>query len=238
MKKIVIVGSSFGGLTAAFELRRLLSPREAEILVVSKTIFFLSPEPFLGHFGMGGMGGRQFLELEFEKRDIAYVCSAAIARITAGAVELADGKRFDSTCSMVIPPLAGVEAVSGTPGLANPKGFVPVDPYYRHEHFPAIFAVGVAIALPPVGETPVPVNFPKTGHMTEQMARLAAENIAAAIAGRSPISKDLGAVCVMDLGDRAAMMSADPVRPPRNITRFSEGKGWLWMKRTFAKYYV
>lgn len=61
------------------------------------------------------------------------------------------------------PPLAGVEAVAEAPGLSNPKGFIPVDAYHRHKEFTNVCAVGVA--LPPVEEIPVPVNFPKTGHI-------------------------------------------------------------------------
>jgi sulfide:quinone oxidoreductase len=67
-----------------------------------------------------------------------------------------------------------VEAVVGSPGLSNPKGFVPVDARYRHPAADGIYPVGVAVAVTPVAETPVPVNFPKTGHMTEQMATIAA----------------------------------------------------------------
>ena len=96
-------------------------------------------------------------------------------------VELADGTTFESRYSLIIPPLGGARAVADSPGLANPKGFIPVDRHYRHKDFPNIHAVGVAVALPPVEDTPVPVNFPKTGHMTEQMAKIAARDIAAEI---------------------------------------------------------
>lgn len=199
---------------------------------------FLTPEPFLGHFGMGGMGGRQFLEAEFEKRDIRYVCNAAISAVSSKAVELADGQRFDSSYTMVIPALAGVEAVASTPGLANPKGFIPVDEHYRHKSFPGVFAVGVAVAMLPAGPTAVPVNFPKTGHMTEQMATLAATNIAAEILGKAPVTQELAAACLMDLGDRAVYLFANPVHPPRNTAQFSEGRWWLPAKKLFARYYI
>ena len=43
---------------------------------------------------------------------------------------------------------------------------------YRHRAFPEIYAVWVAVALPPMEETPVPVNFPKTGHMQCQVMRV------------------------------------------------------------------
>lgn len=200
---------------------------------------FITPEPFLGHFGVGGFGKiRPYLEAELEDRDIRYHTSAAITKITGDSVETADGSVFESAYSLIIPPLAGVKAVADTPGLGNPKGFVPVDAYYRHRDFTNIHAVGVAIALPPVEETPVPVNFPKTGHMTEQMARIAARSIAADIQETPQTTHELKAECIMDMGDKGAHIVADPVRPPRNVSKLSHGKRWLWAKRFFANYYL
>jgi sulfide:quinone oxidoreductase len=200
---------------------------------------FITPEPFLGHFGVGGFGKiRQFLEAELEDRDCRYYTSAAITRITADAVETADGAVFESSYSLIIPPLAGVGPVADAPRLGNPKGFIPVDAHYRHNEFPNIYAVGVAVALPPVEETEVPVNFPKTGHMTEQMARIAAKNIAADILNTEKTSHELMAECILDMGSEAAHVVADPVRPPRNVSKLSSGRRWLWAKRFFANYYV
>ena len=219
-----------------FEAHHALKKRK---LCHKAPMTFITPEPFLGHFGVGGFGRiRQFLEAELEDRDTRYHTSAAITKITADSVETADGSVFESTLSLVIPPLAGVKAVAEAPGLGNPKGFIPVDAYYRHKDFTRIYAVGVAVALPPVEETLVPVNFPKTGHMTEQMARIAAKNIAADILGTEKTSHQLMAECIMDMGNEGAHIVADPVRPPRNISRFSSGKRWLWAKRFFADYYL
>ncbi len=219
-----------------FEVHHALKKRK---LRHKAPITFVTPEPFLGHFGVGGFGkARQFLEGELEGRDVRYHTSAAVAKITDGAVELADGKVFDSRFSLIIPPLAGVKAVAEAKGLANPKGFIPVDSHYRHRDFGNIYAVGVAVALPPVEETPVPVNFPKTGHMTEQMAKIAAHNIAADIIGGEKTSHELMAECIMDMGDEAVHIVADPVRPPRNVSELSKGKRWLWAKRFFSNYYL
>lgn len=202
-------------------------------------ITFITPEPFLGHFGVGGFGKiRQFLEAELEDRDVRYYTSSAISNITVDSVETADGSTYESRYSLVIPPLAGVAAVAETPDLGNPKGFIPVDAHYRHKDFANIYAVGVAVALPPVEQTPVPVNFPKTGHMTEQMARIAANNIAADILGKQKITHELMAECIMDMGDEGVHIVADPVRPPRNVSHLSSGKRWLWAKRFFADYYL
>ncbi len=202
-------------------------------------IVFVTPEPFLGHFGVAGVGkARQFLEGEFEQRDIRYFTSVAVSRIRESAVDLVDGTNFESAFSLIIPPLAGVKPVAESPDLANPKGFVPVDENYQHQTFSDIYAVGVAVAFPPVDQTPVPVNFPKTGHMTKQMGAMAARNIAAAVLGDGKMSHPLHAECILDMGDRAVLIKADPFRPPRNVARFSEGRRWLWAKKAFERYYL
>jgi sulfide:quinone oxidoreductase len=220
----------------AFGLDHLLRQRRLRHQV---PMVFVTPEPFLGHLGVGGAGkARQFLEGEFDARDIHYVTSSELSEISESAVTLVDGRSFDSRFSMVIPPLAGVSAVATSPGLANPKGFVSVDDDYRHDTQRNVFAVGVAVAMPPVEHTPVPVNFPKTGHMTEQMARVAASAIAADLGVGEARRHPLTAECILDMGDRAVRIKIDPVRPPRNVSLLSEGRHWLWAKRAFERYYL
>ena len=221
----------------AFELDHLLRRRRLRHRVPMTVV---TPEPFLGHMGMGGAGKiRPLLEAALEERDIAYLTSAAVTKVTAEAVEVKDHGSLPSVLSMLIPPLAGVDAVASSPGLANPKGFVPVDANYRHQQLSDIYAVGVAVAMAPVGETPVPVNFPKTGHMTEQMATIAASDIAARITGGRAETAEIGARCIMDMGDRGVYMAVHPVRPPRDkIPTVSEGRRWLYAKRAFERLYL
>ena len=221
----------------AFELDHLLRKRRMRHAV---PITYVTPEPFVGHMGMGGAGTiRPLLEAAFEERDILYETSKAITKIAADAVEVDGSKALASVLSMVIPPLGGVEAVAKSEGLSNQKGFVPVDAHYRHLSAENLYAVGVAVAMAPVAETPVPVNFPKTGHMTEQMATVAAADIAARVKGGEATARELGARCVMDMGDRGVYMAVDPVRPPRDtIPRVSEGRRWLLAKRGFERLYL
>ena len=220
-----------------FELDHLLRKHHLRHRV---PITFITPEPFLGHMGMGGAGTiRQLLEGALDERDVSYQTSAAITRIGEDAVEVDGQSPIPSTLSMVIPPLGGVAAVATSDGLANPKGFIAVDAHYRHPDTDGLYAVGVAVALPPVAQTAVPVNFPKTGHMTEQMAAIAAADITARIAGGDGATADLAARCVMDMGDRGVYMSVNPVRPPRDtIPTISEGRRWLYAKRTFERAYL
>ncbi|MCL4423573.1 MAG: FAD-dependent oxidoreductase, partial [Actinobacteria bacterium] len=221
----------------AFELDHELRRRKLRHRV---PITVLTPEPFLGHMGMGGAGKiRQLLEGAFEERDIVYRTSVAITKITEDVVEAEGSSPTPSSCSIVIPPLAGVDAVAKSPALGNPKGFVPVDDHYRHRSADGVYAVGVAVALPPADETPVPINFPKTGHMTEQMAELAARDIAARIEGREGLTAELSARCVLGMGDRGVYMAVDPVRPPREkIPTVSEGRQWALAKQAFERVYL
>ena len=239
----VVVGAAPGAscigpvYELAFELDHLLRRRKLRHRV---PMTLLTPEPFLGHMGMGGAGTiRQLLEAALEERDIAYRTSVAITRVTGEAVETADAAPAPSVCSIIVPPLAGVEAVASSEGLSNPKGFVPVDDHYRHLHADGVYAVGVAVALPPVDATAVPVNFPKTGHMTEQMAKIAAADLAARLQGHEGPTAELSARCILDMGDRAAYLAVAPVRPPRNrIPTVSEGRPWLVAKMAFERAYL
>lgn len=222
----------------AFMLDHLLRRKNLRHFV---PITFVTPEPFLGHMGMGGAGKiRQILEGALEERDIAYHTSAAISKITADTVEVEGSNSIHSVLSMVIPALSGVDAVANSPDVSNPKGFIPVDAHYRHIDTDSIYGVGVAAAMKPVAQTPVPVNFPKTGHMTEQMATAAATDIAARIhSTKEGMTAELNASCVMDLGDRGIYMTVDPVRPPRNkIPTVSEGRQWLLAKHAFERLYL
>jgi len=220
----------------AFEIDCFLKKRRMRHRV---PITFVTPEPFLGHFGVGGMGrARQFLEGEFEHRDIKYHTSAAVSKITDSSVELVGKAALESRYSLIIPPLAGVKAIADSPGLGNAKGFVPVDESHRHKEFDNIYAVGVAVAFPPVDETPVPVNFPKTGHMTVQMAKAAARNIAADLQGGERVTRPPFVRCIMDMGETAVRMQADPVRPPRNHVHMSAGRRWLWVKHAYEPYFL
>lgn len=221
----------------AFDLDHLLRKRRLRHHV---PITFVTPEPFLGHMGMGGAGTiRQLLEGALEERDIAYRTSTAITKITADSVEVEGSGPLPSVLSLVMPPFAGVNAIAESDELTNPKGFVPVDHHYRHPTADSVYAVGVAIAMAPVADTPVPVNFPKTGHMTEQMATIAAGDIAARMNGGEGATAELGAKCVLDMGDRGVYLAVDPVRPPRHrIPTISQGRRWLLAKQAFEKAYL
>ncbi len=179
---------------------------------------------------------RRFIEDEFAERDIKPIVSQAIEEITPGEIKLKDGTKIPFKLAMIAPPFKGVPAVAP---LGNPRGFIPVDKNYRHTKHKNIFSIGVAMAIAPPEQTPVPVGVPKTGFMTVKMAKTAAAAIAADVTGKTPPEADeLSVVCLMDMGNTAAIMKAYPVLPPRQSSYMKKAIWAKWMKLGFEKYFL
>lgn len=156
---------------------------------------FVTSEPYIGHLGLDGVGDTKgLLESVLRDRDIRWITNARVRAFgpnSASVEEVGDDgapKKIHDVqynYAMMLPAFRGVEAVAGVPGLVNPRGFVLVDRQQRNPTFPNVFAVGVCVAIPPTGQTPVPVGVPKTGFMIESMVTATAQNIKALIAGRA-----------------------------------------------------
>ncbi len=212
------------------ELKRLKMRHKVPIL-------YLTSEPYLGHMGVGGLGNsKRFFEDEFAEKDIKSVVSQSIEEVAPGEIKLKDGTKIPFRLAMIAPPFKGVPAVAP---LGNPRGFIPVDKNYRHTKHKNIFAIGVAMAIAPPEQTPVPVGVPKTGFMTVKMAKTAAATIYSDIKGTTPPPMDeLSVVCLMDMGNTAAFMKASPVLPPRQESYMKKGIWAKWMKVGFEKYFL
>ena len=236
----IVVGSSqmvscFGpSYELAFEMDAELRRRK---LRHQTPILYLTSEPYLGHMGVGGLGkSRRFFEDEFADRDIKPLVSQAIDEVNPGEIKLKDGTKIPFKLAMIAPPFKGVPAVAP---LGNPRGFIPVDKNYRHTKYKNIFAVGVTMAIAPPEATPVPTGVPKTGFMTVKMARTAAATIHADIKNVAPpAAEEIDVVCLMDMGDTAALMKAAPVLPPRQESYTKKGKWAKWLKLSFERYFL
>ncbi len=201
---------------------------------------FVTPEPFIGHFGVGGIGmSPRMIQDEFAERHIEALVSAKVAEARPDRLVLADGSELAFDFSLVVPAFLGSPFVRGTEGLANPRSFIPVTPHLASVKLANIYAVGVAVAIAPPGSTPVPVAVPKTGHMTEQMAHAAAHNIAVDLKGGTKVDGlSLPATCIADAGDTAFYLAADPFLPPRNKVVHRKGKWARYLKIAFERYYL
>ena len=141
--------------------------------------------------------------------------------------------------AMVLPAFRGVPAVFGIEGLTNPRGFIIVDGHQRNPTYRNVFALGVCVAIPPVGPTPIPVGVPKTGFMIESMSTAIATNIAALQKGREPAAEATwNAVCLADFGDGGFAFVAQPQIPPRNLNWSASGFWVHYAKVAFEKYFL
>jgi len=102
-----------------------------------------------------------------------------------------------------------------------------------------VFALGVCIAIPPTGPTPLPVGVPKTGFMIESMVTAVTRNLVQLLDGKEPTSEATwNAVCLADFGDGGVAFVAKPQIPPRNLNWASEGK-WVHLAKVgFEKYFL
>jgi sulfide:quinone oxidoreductase len=209
----------------------------------SVKLTYVSAEPFLGHFGIGGLPhGEQLLGMFLKKEGIDARMSIGVDHVDEGALVLADGEAVPFSFAMVIPPFLGQDFLKGVDGLADDKGFIPVRDTYQSEKYDDIYAVGVAAAVNAPWQTPTPVGIPKTGFPTEVMAGVAAENIAAQVRGETPtVGKafgDIKAVCVMDAGNNGVVILADKMLPPRKHGVLIPGPQAHLMKLGFEKYFL
>jgi sulfide:quinone oxidoreductase len=191
---------------------------------------------------------KSLLESELRDRNIKWMENARIDRVEEGKVFVT---RFDDrgneigntevpfVHSMVLPAFRGIEAVRGIEGLVNPRGFVIVDEHQRNPKYPEIYSVGVCVAIPPMGPTPLPVGVPKTGYMIESMVTATAHNIRAVLDGKEPQEKATwNALCLADFGDSGVAFIAKPQIPPRNLNWASRGRWVHLAKIAFEKYFL
>jgi sulfide:quinone oxidoreductase len=210
---------------------------------------FVTSEPYVGHLGLDGVGDTKgLLESEMRSRHIKWITNARVASIDPGTMHVEEINEDGSVktthdlafgYSMMLPAFRGVDAIKGLEGLTNPRGFVLIDKHQRNPTFPNIFSIGVTVAIPPMGKTPVPVGVPKTGFMIESMVTATAKNIGDLVRDKTPDAEATwNAICLADFGDGGVAFVAQPQIPPRNVNWAAEGKWVHLAKEAFEKYFI
>ncbi len=210
---------------------------------------FVTPEPYIGHLGLDGVGDTKgLMESELRERHVKWVTNAQVKQVTEGNMlveelnedaSLKTAHELPFKFSMLMPSFRGVKAVFGIEGLTNPRGFIMADAHQRNPKFPNVFSIGVCVAIPPTGKTPVPVGVPKTGFMIESMVTATAHNLGALLrGGEATIRPSWNAICLADFGDGGVAFVAQPQIPPRNANWAAQGKWVHFAKVGFEKYFL
>jgi sulfide:quinone oxidoreductase len=211
----VVVGAVQGAscFGPAYEFAFILDKALRDAKIRDKVpMTFVTSEPYVGHLGLDGVGDTKgLLESEMRNHHIKWITSSKVDKVEDGKMHVSeiaeDGSvkakhELPFAYSMMLPAFRGVEAVRGIEGLTNPRGFIVVDKHQSNPKYPEIFAVGVCIAIPPMGPTPVPVGVPKTGFMIESMVTATAHNIGKIVRKEKPDAEGTwNAVCLADFGD-------------------------------------
>lgn len=248
----VIIGAAQGAscFGPAYEFLFILETALRKAKVRDRVqMTYVTPEPYVGHLGLDGVGDTKgLLESEMREKHIKWMTNTRVKRVEDGHMFVEevgeDGqakaeKDLPFAFSMMLPAFRGIKAVSGIEGLSNPRGFTIVDKHQQNPKFKNIFAVGVCVAIPPMGPTPVPVGVPKTGFMIESMVTATANNISNLVRGKEPDSIGTwNAVCLADFGDGGIAFVAQPQIPPRNVNWSSSGKWVHLAKAGFEKYFI
>ncbi|MGB3639637.1 MAG: FAD/NAD(P)-binding oxidoreductase [Rivularia sp. (in: cyanobacteria)] len=226
-------------LLADYVLRRQGLRHQVPITVVT-------PEPYAGHLGIGGMANSGELVAQMlQQRNIELIEGAEITEIHPQNITLVDGRNLPFKYSMVLPSFRGATFLQSTTGLTDEKGFVPILPTYQHPDFPSIYSLGVVVQLTPPEKTPIPIGVPKTGQMAEAMGMAVAHNIARelGVIKTAPVTPTLEAICMADFGDTGIIFVSAPVLPDsvtgkRRISVAKRGRWVSWIKIAFEKFFL
>ena len=243
----IVVGAAQGAscFGPAYEFSFILDTDLRKMKLRKKVpMTFITPEPYIGHLGLAGVGdSKSLLEHEFRERHISWHTNAKIKKVEQGRMSievLGEGeKELPFKYAMIIPSFKGVDAVAAVEGLCNPKGFVIIDGLQRSPVYPNIYSVGVCVAIAPLEATPVPTGVPKTGYMIESMVSATVHNIKAAIEGRpASAMATWNAICLADMGDSGFAFVAMPQIPPRDLTWSKKGRWVHIAKVAFERYFI
>ncbi|POS02649.1 NAD(P)/FAD-dependent oxidoreductase [Flavobacterium croceum] len=208
-------------------------------------LYWVTPEDYLGHFGIDGMPlGETMLKSFMKMFNIHYRTQVGIQEVTENKVKLTNGEEIDYKFSMMMPPFIGVDFVTNSPTLqATTNGYIPVGDDYKHSTIPNVWAAGIAVDVKlPFTPKTVPFASPKTGYPSDETGKIVAENIVRTAKGQTNLKKKawgkIPGVCIMDAGKKEVIIFSDHLFKPRNFAIMLPNVIYDFNKVILEKYFL
>lgn len=194
-----IFGAPYTCPPAPYELA-LLASEAARARGAHLELGVFTPQPM--SLPVLGTAGCEVVEGRLKLKGIGFTAKAKAERVEADRVVLSEGGEIPFDLLLAVPPHR-CPAVLVEAGLAEPGGWVKVDPRTLETTARGVWAVGDCTAIPLATGQPLP----KAGVLAEAEGRVVAERIAAGLNGIRPEAEFGGeGACYLEIGGGEAMM--------------------------------
>lgn len=244
----IVVGSTqnAGCMGAAYEFLFNLEKWLRDQKIRKKVdLYWITPEDYLGHFGIDGMPlGESMLKAFMKMFNIHYKTQVGIKEVKKDSVILSNGEELKSHFTMLMPPFIGVDFVTNSPKLDfTPNGYMNVGDDYRSKKHSNIWAAGTAIEVKlPFTPKEVPFSVPKTGYPADVTGKVAAENIVRISRGETKLKLKpwgkIAGLCIMDAGKKEVLILSNHLFRPRTFAVMIPNVIYDFSKVLFEKYFL
>lgn len=208
-------------------------------------LYWITPEDYLGHFGIDGMPmGESMLKTFMKMFNIHYRTQVGVKEVKEDKIILSSDEELPFKFSMLMPPFIGVDFVTNSPDLhATPTGYINVGDDYRHVDYPNIWAAGIAVnVVLPFTPEKIPFASPKTGYPSDETGKIVAENIIRVSNGKTDLKKKawgkIMGLCIMDCGKKEVIIFSDHLFKPRNFAIMIPNVIYDFNKVILEKYFM